>query len=99
MTFNRQRLSRYLVVSGLGCAALTALAGVACIRTDRDCSSPPPSESAIETDVKTTAARTMRPLGSGDLMVDKHGTIWRGEQPMGVWGVNGGEPANAAKLR
>lgn len=41
----------------------------------------------------------MRPLGRGDLMVDKNGTIWRAHQPVGVWGVNGGEPANAAKLR
>lgn len=98
MTLRRQRWSWYLVVSWLG-AVLAVPAGVACIRTDRGCFSRPPSGSAIGTDVEKTAAGTMRPLGSGDLMVDKNGTIWRGEQHVGVWGVNGGEPANAAKLR
>ena len=32
----------------------------------------------------------MRPLGS-HLMVDKHGIIWEGGRPVGLWGVNGGE--------
>jgi hypothetical protein len=24
-------------------------------------------------------------------MVDQNGTIWRGDHPVGYWGVNGGE--------
>ena len=24
-------------------------------------------------------------------MVDKNGIIWNGDQPVGIWGVNGGE--------
>lgn len=98
MTFNRQRWSWYLVALGLGGGVLATLAGVACIRADRDRCSRPPLDSANRT-VETTAAGMMRPLGRGDLMVDENGTIWRGQQPVGVWGVNGGEPANAAKLR
>lgn len=98
MTFNRQRCSWYLVALGLGSGVLATLAGVACIRTDRDRCSRPPLDLANRT-VETTAAGTMRPLGSGDLMVDKNGTIWRAQQAVGVWGVDGGEPANAAKLR
>jgi len=41
----------------------------------------------------------MRPLGSDGLMVEQNGTIWRGKLPVGVWGVNGSEAADAAKQR
>ncbi len=99
MTLNWRRRCWYLVASGLGGVVLAVWAGVTCIRVDRDRCSRPPLDSTIRTDVETTAPGTMRPLGSDGLMVDKNGTIWRGRQPLGVWGVNGGEAADAAKLR
>ena len=99
MTFNRHRWCWCLVASGLWGAVLASWADVACIRSDRDYCSPPPLDSAIRTDVETTAAGTMRPLASDGLSVDKNGTIWRGKLPVGVWGVNGSEAADAAKLR
>ena len=98
MTFNRQRWSWSFVVSGLGVIVFAAVAGLVCLRSDRERWSRPSPDAAIRTDVET-ATQTMRPLGSSDLMVDKNGTIWRGQHPVGVWGVNGGEAANAAKLR
>ena len=98
MTFNRQRWSWSFVVSGLGVIVFAAVAGLVCLRSDRERWSRPSPDAAIGTDVEM-ATPTMRPLGSSDLMVDKNGTIWRGQQPVGVWGVNGGEAANAAKLR
>jgi len=98
MTLDRQCWSWYFVVSGLGVIAFAVVAGVVGLRTAPERWSRPSPGAAIGTDVET-ATQTMRPLGSADLMVDKNGTIWRGQQPVGVWGVNGGEPANAAKLR
>jgi hypothetical protein len=81
----------------MGVVFLAALARVVCIRTDGDHWPEPSPGAATGTDVERSAAVTMRPLGS-DMKVDKNGTIWRGQQPVGVWGVNGGEPGNAAKL-
>lgn len=40
----------------------------------------------------------MRPLGSDGLMVDENGIIWRGEQPVGVWGVKGGGKPSGTQL-
>lgn len=91
---------------GAGVVLVVALARFVCIRSDGDHGLEASPGSAIETDVQTTATRTLRPLGSdllrplgSDLMVDKNGTIWREQQPIGLWGVNGGEPADTAKLR
>lgn len=99
MRFNRHRWCWCLVASGLWGAVLASFAGFACIRSDRDHCSPPPLHSAIRTDVETMAAGPMRPLGSDGLMVEQNGTIWRGKLPVGVWGVNGSEAADAAKQR
>ena len=98
MTLNWRRWSCCLLVSGLGVVLLAALARVVCIRTDGDRLPQSSPGAATGVDVETTAARTTRPLGS-DLMVDEKGTIWREQQPVGIWGVNGGEPAGAAKQR
>lgn len=99
MTIDRERWSWYLVALGLWGVVVAAWPGIACIRSDCDRSSRPPLDSAMPTDVESTTARTIRPLGSDGLMVDKNGIIWRGEQPVGIWGVNGGEAATGAKLR
>ena len=42
--------------------------------------------------LSTSRSAEMRPLGSR-LEVDGNGTIYRGEHPVGVWGVNGDTPA------
>jgi len=88
--FNRQRWTRYLWVLGL--VVLAAVAGVFRLHAERERQAGPPPKGTFGKDAKTTAARPPRPLGK-DLMVDKNGTIWRGEEPVGVWGVDGGEPA------
>ena len=98
MRIGGHRCSWYLVASGLWGLVAAASAGVACIRSDCDRSSRPPLDSSIQTDVESTKARTMRPLGSDGLMVDENGIIWRGDQPVGVWGVNGGEVATPPEL-
>jgi hypothetical protein len=57
-----------------------------------------PDSSAWFEGLTMTKANTVRPLGSDGLMVDENSMIWRGEQPVGVWDVNGGEAAGLAEL-
>lgn len=47
-------------------------------------------EERLSQPVQTTGR--MRPVGSR-LMVDENGILWDHGRPVGIWGINGGEPA------